>query len=55
MNTVDETHVFMELMLRMTKVILDSGECHKDMNWDELGCELRWGYVPGRPFKGDDS
>ena len=41
MNRADETHVLMELMQGMTKVILDSSECHKDMNWDELGCELR--------------
>lgn len=41
MDEANGTHVLTELMLRVTKVISDSGKCHNDMNWDELGCELQ--------------
>lgn len=41
MDEADETHVLTELMLGVTRVISNSSKCHKDMNWDELGCELQ--------------
>lgn len=37
MNEVDEGHVLMELTLGMTKTILGSRKCHRDINWEELG------------------